>query len=78
MKTTHRLLLGTLATAAAVTATTAGAHADAAGPGQDDAESSPVNTVLCPVVTTGLLATALHGLNSQSVAMACGGVHSAG
>ncbi|MEY9931255.1 hypothetical protein ABH926_005904 [Catenulispora sp. GP43] len=69
MKTPTRLLIGTLATAAALSGAVAGAaaaRADDSGPDLD------MNSVLCPVATTGLLATAINGLNSESLPQACG------
>lgn len=72
MKLTSRVLLGTLAMAAAVTGSAASAHADTAAGGSADDSSSATNALLCPFVTSGPLNTVLNDLNPQSVPGACG------
>lgn len=83
MKTGSRLLLGTLATAAALGGSAIGATgaraADsgprpAAGPGADDNGSLDMNSVLCPVAASGFVGTVLNGLNKESIDRSCGGL----
>ncbi|MEY9892923.1 hypothetical protein ABIA31_006601 [Catenulispora sp. MAP5-51] len=75
MKTPTRLLLGTLATAAALSGAAASAHADAADPsGSADVMSSPVDSLVCPMMAPGSLVWgAVNDLNSESAARACRG-----
>lgn len=64
MKITSRLLLGTLATAAALGGSAAGAHAD-------DAATADMNSMLCPIASNGLIGTVINGLNPESLAQSC-------
>ena len=87
MKIGSRLLLGTLATAAAlggnaIGATGAQAAASSAGPnatpstgpGADDGSSLDTNSLLCPVAASGFVGTVLNGLNKESIDRSCGGL----
>lgn len=85
MKIAPRLLLGTLATAAALGGSALSAHADVAGgsgsgsagtagsAGSDDGASLDMNSMLCPVASSGVIGKVLDGLNPESLAGACGG-----
>ena len=66
MKNTTRFLLGTLATTATMTGGAAGAHAD-------DDGTSTVKPLVCSAISHGLVGAALNDLNSESVALSCGG-----
>jgi hypothetical protein len=87
MKTGSRLLLGTLATAAALGGSAVGAAgaqaadssaspnaSPSAGPGADDGPSLDMNTVLCPVAASGFVGTVLNRLNKESIDRSCGGL----
>jgi hypothetical protein len=72
MNTTSRLLLATLATTAALSTAGTTAYATNAGPSPDDSASPDVNSVLCPIASSGLIGTVLNDLNSQSLPKSCG------
>lgn len=87
MKLGSRLLLGTLATTAALggsAVNAAGAQAAAgnpgptgsttAGPTADDGGALDMNSVLCPVAASGFVGTVLNGLNKESIDRSCGGL----
>lgn len=85
MKLGSRLLLGTLATAAALggsAVNAAGAQAAGsspspgpnAGPSADDGGFLDMNSALCPVAASGLVGTVLNDLNKESIDRSCGGL----
>lgn len=81
MKIASRLLLGTLATAAALGGSAIGAlgattaHADTTGGSSQDAASPDMTSMLCPIASSGVVGTVLNGLNSESIRRSCGGLH---
>jgi hypothetical protein len=83
MKLGSRLLLGTLATAAALggsAVNAAGAQAvgsspsPTAGTSADDGGLLDMNSALCPVAAGGFVGTVLNGLNKESIDQSCGGL----
>jgi len=87
MKLGSRLLLGTLATTAALggsAVNAAGAQAAASNPGPaagpaapsaaDDGSPLDTNTLLCPVAASGFIGEVVNGLNKESIDRSCGGL----
>jgi len=90
MKLGSRLLLGTLATTAALggsAVNAAGAQAAAGNPGPaagpagpsatsaaDDGSPLDTNTLLCPVAASGFIGEVVNGLNKESIDRSCGGL----
>lgn len=85
MKLGSRLLLGTLATTAALggsAVNAAGAQAAAGNPGPaapaapaaDDGSPLDTNSLLCPVAASGFVGGVLNGLNKESIDRSCGGL----
>lgn len=85
MKIGTRLLLGTLATTAALGGGTASAHATATSPspapspstkpGANNPGSLDMDSMLCPVASSGVIGTVLDRLNHESIDRSCGGLH---
>ena len=82
MKIGSRLLLGTLATAAALSGSAIGAASAHAADNTSGPNASPsaddggldMNSVLCPVAASGFVGTVLNGLNKESIDRSCGGL----
>lgn len=80
MKIAPRLLLGTLATAAALGGAATAAHADTAHAANAPAGGSAdepglLDSTLCPIASSGPIGTVLNNLNPESIARSCGGLH---